>query len=66
MSNIPVIIFIVVVFPAPFGPKNPKISPSLISRLILSITFFPFLYDFETFFISIIIYLKSPHYNNFI
>ncbi len=25
--------FIVVVFPAPFGPRNPKISPSITSKL---------------------------------
>ena len=39
--NNPQIIFIVVLFPAPFGPKNPKISPSLTSRLMLLRTFTP-------------------------
>ena len=32
----PVIIFIVVDFPAPFGPRNPRISPSPTVKLILS------------------------------
>ena len=32
----PVIIFIVVVFPAPFGPRKPSISPSLTVKLIPS------------------------------
>ena len=34
-SNV-VSIFMVVVFPAPFGPRNPKISPFFILRLELS------------------------------
>ena len=47
--NVPVNILIVVVFPAPFGPRNPYISPFFISRLIeltatiLPKTFFKFL-----------------------
>ena len=32
----PVIILIVVVFPAPFGPKRPTISPCFIENEILS------------------------------
>ena len=35
-DKIPLIILIVVVFPAPFGPINPMISPVGIVKLILS------------------------------
>jgi len=38
---------IVVVFPAPFGPKNPKILPELMARSILS-TAVVDPYDFES------------------
>jgi hypothetical protein len=37
--KIPVRIFIVVVLPAPFGPKNPNTFPCSISKEISSITF---------------------------
>src|SRR5579872_3237098 len=39
---------IVVLFPAPFGPRKPKISPTFISKLTLS-TAFIFPKDFERF-----------------
>ena len=32
----PVIMFMVVDFPAPFGPQNPQTVPSLTEKLILS------------------------------
>ena len=38
----PHIIFIVVVFPAPFGPRKPKISPSCkVNETLLTATLFP-------------------------
>ena len=40
-SEIPVIIEIRVVFPAPFGPKRAKISPLFISREIFFFFFYP-------------------------
>ena len=61
--KIPVIILIVVVFPAPFGPKKPNISPFFTSKFKLSTDFFPLIYDLETFFISII--TSSPHFSIF-
>ena len=36
--TIPVIIFIVVDFPAPFGPRKPSISPSFTEKLTPSTT----------------------------
>ena len=52
----------VVVFPAPFGPKKPKISPEFTEKLILSTAktsvlsflFINFLLKFSTWIISVI------------
>lgn len=46
-------IFIVVVFPAPFGPRKPKIVPSSTSKEILSTAVIPSNF-FDRFFTEII------------
>ena len=55
-ARIPVIILIVVVFPAPFGPRKPKISPLFTVSETESTAFSVFFaYIFDTFLISNII-----------
>ena len=55
----PQIIFIVVLFPAPFGPRNPKTCPSLTAKfMLLTAVFCPNF--FSRFFISTIFIRSSP------